>query len=86
MTNAELEIKVRALMSEVAGLKQVLSEIFSHPDLTMEIRKKWNAFLHPPIEPPVSEPKAPERGEAQRHLDYLNSLEPMFEKSKGENQ
>ena len=85
MTNAELEIKVRALAAEVAGLKEVLNRIFNHPDLTMEIRKKWSELTRPPVESPVSEPKPPEKGEAQRHLEYLQSFQTIFERNK-ENQ
>lgn len=82
MTNAELEIKVRALAAEVAGLKEVLNRIFSHPDLTMEIRKVWNSLTKPPIESPVSERKPPEKGKAARHLEYLESFSQIFERNK----
>ena len=84
-SNAELEIAVRKLTAEVVGLKEVLNQIFSHPDLSMELRKIWNAFTHQPVESTFSEPKPLPKGEAQKHLDYIQSFQEIFERNK-ENQ
>lgn len=64
---------------ELDALKSVLNQIFESRHVSFELRNLWRSLTRPPVESPISEPKPPEKGIAQRSLEEIGVYERVLE-------